>query len=232
VYADQRKFIVQAILGKGLGVVATDPIDRGEVIISEAPLFTQGLARNEHTIAASLAPKSMDEKREYLRLANCRDSTKVNPLQGIFETNTLPCGDNMQEFGVTASKAGIFLLCSRFNSSCTPNVHNWWDEEGGVIVMRALKPIERGEELCICYGGEWQPRDLRQEKFRSKFGFTCTCTSCSLDGEALMSSDRRRTRLGILYHEIGSCADDPVLGVKKVSLLGVILGLLTQSGLA
>jgi hypothetical protein len=125
----------------------------------------------------------------------------------------------MPGFGAIANKAGIFLQCSRFNSSCTPNVYNCWNEEGGVMVMRALKPIAQGEELCICYCHEWQPRDVRQDKFKAKFGFTCTCASCSLDGEALISSDRRRTQLGILYHEIAKCASDPVLGVKKVSSL-------------
>ena len=205
---------------KGLGVVATDPIDEGEVIISEAPLFTQVRARNADTIAASLAHKSMDEKRQYLSLANCHKTSRFKPLQGIFETNALPCGENMNDFGVAASKAGLFLQCSRFNSSCTPNVRNCWDEEGGVMVMRALKAIARGEELCICYCSGWLPRDIRQDRFKDQFGFTCTCATCSLDGEALVNSDRRRMQLRRLYDEIGNCASDPVLGVKKVSLLG------------
>jgi hypothetical protein len=189
------------------------------VIISEAPLFTQTQAGNADTVAASLAQKSTDEKRQYLGLANCHKTSRFNPLHGIFKTNALPCGENMPGFGAIASTAGIFLQCSRFNSSCTPNVHNRWNEEGGVMVMRALKPIAQGEELCICYCNEWQPRDIRQDGFKAKFGFTCTCTSCSLDGEALISSDRRRTQVGLLYHEIAKCASDPVLGVKKVSLL-------------
>ena len=225
VHADHRKFDIRAIPEKGLGVIATDPIDEGEVIISEAPLITQALARNEITIAASLVPKSMDEKRQYLSLANCHKKSRFQPLHGIFETNALPCGNNTPEFGTIASKAGIFLLCSRFNSSCTPNVHNCWNEERGVLVMRALKHIAQGEELCICYCSEWQPRDVRQAKFEAAFGFTCSCACCSLDGDALISSDRRRTQLGRLYNEIGRCADDPALGVKKVSLLIIILKL-------
>ena len=159
------------------------------MIISEAPLLTQDRARTD-SIVASLAQKSTDEKRQYLSLANCHKTSRFNPLYGIYETNALPCGENMPGSGVTTSKGGIFLQCSRFNSSCTPNVHNCWDEEGGVIVMRALKPIARGEELCICYWGEWEPRDIRRDKLKADFGFTCTCASCSLDGEALISSDR------------------------------------------
>jgi len=96
------------------------------------------------------------------------------------------------------------------------------------MVMRALKPIAQGEELCICYAEEWQPCDIRQGQFQAKFGFTCTCASCSLDGEALISSDRRRTQLGLLYHEIGKCASDPAMGVKKVK---IALKLLREEGL-
>jgi len=225
---NDRKFVIRAIPDKGLGVIATDPIDEGEVIISEAPLFTQALARNADTIAASLAQKSTDEKRQYLSLANCHKTNRFNPLHGIFETNALPCGDNMPSLGTIASKAGIFLQCSRFNSSCTPNVHNWWNEEAGVLVMRALKPIAQGEELCICYCNEWRPRSIRQKAFKAKFGFTCTCANCSLDGESLINSDHRRTQLGFLYDEIEKCASDPVLGVKKVKLA---LNLLREEGL-
>lgn len=186
------------------------------MIISEAPLFTQIWTRNERTIAASLAQKSTDEKRQYLSLTNCHPTSRYRPLQGIFETNALPCGENMPGFGAVATEAGIFLQCSRFNSSCTPNVHNFWKEEGGVIVMRAMTRIARGEELCLCYAKEWHPRSVRQAAFRDRFGFTCTCACCSLDVEASASSDRRRTQLGVLYHEIGNCASDPVLGVQKV----------------
>lgn len=204
-----------------MGVIATHPIDAGELIISEAPLFTQTLVRSASTIAASLATKTPDEKRQYLNLTNCRKSAQYNPLRGIFETNALPCGVNMPESGPVANKAGIFLQCSRFNSSCMPNVHNCWDEDGGVIGMRALKPIARGEELCISYCGEWMTRDARRSLLKAKFGFTCNCASCSLDGEALTLSDRRRMQLETLHGEIAKCAYNPVLGVKKVSSLSL-----------
>jgi hypothetical protein len=222
-----QKFVIKDIPGKGLGAVATRMMEKGEVIISEAPLFTQGRDKQNSTIIRSLTEKSDQDKRKFLELANCHKADpkfKNSPFLGIFDTNALPCGVNDSSSGEFATTGGLFLQCSRFNSSCTPNVHNYWNEKRGVIFLRALKDIAEGEELCLCYSGEWLPRNERRKKLKEKFKFLCRCATCSLDGDQQLRSDERRAQLGALYEEIGGCARDPALGVKKVSFLsGFIL---------
>jgi hypothetical protein len=101
---DDPKFIIKPIPGKGTGVVATGPIAKGEVVLSEAPLFTQQLGWNMLTIVQSLLPKTADEKRQFLELTNCHQG-KLPHYVGIFQTNTLPCGNNGRR--EIASKAGL-----------------------------------------------------------------------------------------------------------------------------
>jgi hypothetical protein len=40
---DDPKFVIKSIPGKGMGVVATGLIAKGEVVLLEAPLFTHQL---------------------------------------------------------------------------------------------------------------------------------------------------------------------------------------------
>ena len=208
------KFIITSIPGKGMGVVATRPIVKGEEVLSEAPLFTQQLSRNAQTIADSLFPKTADEKHQFLDLTNCHKG-KLPPLVGIFQTNVLPCGNNGTH-GEIASKGGLFLQGSRFNSSCVPNVNNYWNERRQVIGFRALRNIAEGEELCISYTSEMKSRDSRKLMLRKNFGFECHCAACSLSGDELRASDHRRTTLDSLHDEIGKCGSQSAVGIRKV----------------
>ena len=209
---DDPKFVIKSIPGKGIGVVATSPITKGEVVLSEAPLFIQPISGDEHTIAASLSTKTADERRQFFELTNCSSYQKLPRLEGIFKTNAFPCGShNAHE---RAFKAGIFLQGSRFNSSCVPNVNNYWSEKKQAIGFRALRDIEEGEELCITYISEMKSRASRQLELQEKFAFECHCDACSLLGDELHFSDLRRITLGRLYDESGKCG--PALGVQEV----------------
>lgn len=208
------KFEIRSVPGKGRGIIATRPITRGEEILSEAPLFTQECVPNQKTIAYSLEPKTSDEKRQYLDLANCHRGT-MPPLMGIFHTNALPCGNNGGLLGSIATKAGIFFQGCIFNSSCVPNVNNCWDEEKGVIKFHALKDITEGEELCLCYGDLLTSRTMRRQ-WQAGFGFECHCPACSLSSHEQSASDNRRIAVKKLFSEIGECGNRPAEGVKKV----------------
>jgi SET domain len=210
---DDPKFVIKPIPGKGMGVVAIGPIAKGEVVLSEAPLFTQQLGWNMWTIVQSLVHKTADEKCQFLELTNCHQG-KLLLYMGIFKTNTLPCGNN--DRGERASKGGLFLQGSRFNSSCVPNVNNYWNERRQVIKFRALKAIAEGDELCIAYTTELKSRANRQTELWGNFGFECHCAACSLLGDELHASNHRRTTLDRLYDEIRQCANRPAVGIQKV----------------
>ncbi|PCH35098.1 hypothetical protein WOLCODRAFT_155770 [Wolfiporia cocos MD-104 SS10] len=210
-------FAIQDIPGKGKGVIATRDISGGELILAEAPLFTQNSTPTNATLLAALKGLTDTQQREFFSLANCH-SNKHPPALGTWLTNALPCGQNDTVSGRTASKGGIFLQASRFNSSCLPNVNNRWVERDNKITIRAVRNIAKGEELCLCYIESWADRATRQRELREHFGFDCRCAVCSLTGNALRSSDRRRSSLPVLYQEIAACGSNPALGVRKIKL--------------
>ncbi|KAI0641483.1 SET domain-containing protein [Trametes meyenii] len=218
-------YSMQSIPGKGIGLVATRSISRGELLLAEAPLFNQGRSHSNDTILKSLSGLTDSQQREFFSLHNAWKGILPPPL-GIFKTNALPCGDN-DTTSFSASGA-IFMTGSRFNTSCVPNVNNYWNDDIGQITFRAARDIVTGEELQISYNDTFASRDARRERLKRLFRFDCQCTACSQEGDQLRASDLRRVTLAQLYDEIAQYGNAPPTGVRKVK---EALGLLAEEGL-
>lgn len=208
---------IEDIPGKGKGIISQQHFSKGDVVLTEYPLFKQNITRGNSTVLAALASCTSIEREQFYQLHNCHKNRYPTAL-GIFETNVLPCGGN-DAHGHVANQGGIFLLGARFNSSCVPNVNNRWDSERGQIVFRAVRDISPGEELCIGYGKLLARRDDRREELKKKFDFACLCEACDLEEYALAASDERRETLNELYssHMQGLC-DDPMEGIGEAML--------------
>ncbi|KAI0694025.1 SET domain-containing protein [Cytidiella melzeri] len=211
-------FHVQLVPHKGKGVVAARPIRRGELLFSEPPLFTLPPSPTNSTVLGALAKCTREEQCQFFSLANSY-RTKLLPAIAIFETNFLLLGRGMlQADPKQQDVAGIFILGSRFNSSCTPNLSKTWDELRRVMVFRTLRDIEEGEELCFNYCDVLATREQRQTELSADFGFHCVCDACRLEGDDLAESDRRRSSIARLFDEVGRCGKEPTLGMRKINL--------------
>ncbi|KAJ0714767.1 putative [histone H3]-lysine(4) N-trimethyltransferase chromatin remodeling SET family [Helianthus annuus] len=58
-----------------------------------------------------------------------------------------------------------------------PNTHIVWVENVEAR-LKALREIEAGEELRICYIDASMDRDARQNLLSNGFGFECNCPRC------------------------------------------------------
>lgn len=214
----EETFHVQQIPGKGKGIVAARPIRRGEYLFSEPPLFTLPTSPTNSSILGALTKCTREEQRQYFALANSY-RTKFLPALAIFETNFLLLGrGSLEPDAKQQDVAGIFLLGSRFNSSCTPNVSKIWDELRHVMVFRTLRDVVEGEELCFNYCNVMATREQRQRELSMDFGFDCICDVCRLGDEEVAESDRRRSSIARLFEEVGCCGKEPTLGIRKVGL--------------
>lgn len=213
--SQDRAFEIQDIPDKGKGIIATRAILAGELILLEAPLFTLPSPYDNSDVLAELVKLTESEQRDFFSLSNCHRGRFPPPI-GICRTNALPCGDQSTLSGETAGRSGIFLLGSRFNSCCIPNVNNFWVDRQEKISFRALRDIEAGEELCICYTELFSSRAERQRKGKLGFGFNCMCTACTLPEIAQTASDERRDSIQRLSEEIALCGYSPSLGIRKV----------------
>jgi hypothetical protein len=76
------------------------------------------------------------------------------------------------------SVGGIVLdpFASMVNHSCESNT--FWINEGTALRFRAARDISAGSELSISYTDTTRDYKTRQETYKSKFNFTCSCEIC------------------------------------------------------
>jgi len=74
--------------------------------------------------------------------------------------------------------AGAYATLSLLNHSCDPNVARSY--YGSHAVVRAIRPIRKGEELLDCYGYHFMVTEkiTRQYSLERQYFFTCSCKAC------------------------------------------------------
>ena len=208
-----KNLMVRNVGPKGLGVVATAPLARGELLLEEAPLLVfqnqsfevifgdlQDVLTDDRSFdlwEASLTETVESQcggeaARQFWDLADTCSEPSCKTALGIARTNAL---------GLDADSAGLFLFLSRFNHSCRPNVHHSWQEDRGLQVLRASCSIAANEELCISYLSLLalcSPTRERLGEISDRFGFDCECSACSAGVRRMRDSDWRRERLSQL----------------------------------
>ncbi|XP_021769770.1 histone-lysine N-methyltransferase ATXR4-like [Chenopodium quinoa] len=71
----------------------------------------------------------------------------------------------------------VYILPSFYNHDCDPNVHIIWIDSVHAR-LKALRDIEEGEELRICYIDASLDHNARQDILQGGFGFKCSCPRC------------------------------------------------------
>lgn len=82
---------------------------------------------------------------------------------------------------------GVQLL----NHSCNPNAEAIWHPDIARLVVRAMKPIAKGDEILISY---IHPFMTKADRLRH-LGFDCKCDECSKTGEQRKLSEMRHMTL-------------------------------------
>ncbi|KAJ3060849.1 hypothetical protein HDU98_003193 [Podochytrium sp. JEL0797] len=91
-----------------------------------------------------------------------------------------PTGNTNGEVGV-----GLFPLASMFNHSCEPNC-SFVSSAHGKLIIRTLRPVEEGEEVCVSYVDLCTPRDDRRGKLLETKHFWCMCPRCEPSKESTL----------------------------------------------
>ena len=127
---------------------------------------------------------------------------------GIWASNAFACdsGDCFspsKERETSVCVSAVFRTIARINHSCCPNSYAAWDAVREVQTVHALQTIEDGDEVTIAYlgGGDgWDgTRASRRAELARKYRFDCACAACSLTGDALQLSERRRQRMRAIH---------------------------------
>ena len=109
----------------------------------------------------------------------------IIPVPGTeedFAVNTLSIGDLKSYFPPLDGTALFTIICC-MNHSCDPNIVIEWDDDPNEPLkanVKAVRPIEIGEELSFSYIDCNLPYEERQFKLRD-YGFVCQCNKCKVE---------------------------------------------------
>ncbi|XP_030449090.2 histone-lysine N-methyltransferase ATXR4 [Syzygium oleosum] len=100
---------------------------------------------------------------------------RVEVVGGLFEDLLSMAAASVEAEAAVGN--AVYMLPSFYNHDCDPNTHIIWLEDA-VARLKALRDIEPGEELRICYIDASLDRDARQSLLSQGFGFRCDCPRC------------------------------------------------------
>ncbi|KAI0454130.1 hypothetical protein F5B21DRAFT_257655 [Xylaria acuta] len=156
--------------GGDVGKICDKIVERFEDLSDEDQLEWRSLATHLRENRWELYTTSYRRQRpDGTPLFSRRTPEFYTMLTAQFDCNSFAIGNTDQ--------AGLYLLASRFNHSCDPNV--WYENElvMGRWVGRANRNIAQGEQIFISYLANHAPLDQRQAKAKG-WDFTCRCDKC------------------------------------------------------
>lgn len=197
-----QSFKIEALEGKGFGMIAVRKIGQGEVILTENPFLILSKNKKERSKGPSLLQQfenlSETNKAKVLKLHHENTEGQLHEkIQGIFEANTIEV--------TPANSIALYPTIPRINHSCSPNVvWSWVAGSPYRKQVRAVRDIPAGEELCANYIDSFQatfsPISERQACLQH-WHFVCDCQVCSLLGEERKTNDLIREKIS-LQHQL------------------------------
>ncbi|KAB1222428.1 Histone-lysine N-methyltransferase ATXR4 [Morella rubra] len=165
------------------GVAAADGLDILQPANLSSIMVSQmeegfGLLRSAFTKANIL-----DEQIAFLTktwytsvLARIRiNAFRIELARGVYEDLLLSAAASVEAEAAVGN--AVYILASFYNHDCDPNAHILWIENADAR-LKALRDVEAGEELRICYIDASMDRDARQTVLSQGFGFQCNCLRC------------------------------------------------------
>jgi len=232
---------VRPVEGKGLGIVATREILKGDRILLERPFLMVAAADLEKwTVQLNLfreTCRAVQEVEEYLRsvigragvadefsrLCDAYVSDGCKTAAGTLLSNSLSAGPSLAD-------SALLALGSRFNHSCCPNACYSWQNTAGQLLFHATRDIASGEEVTISYVPLYRSSQERVMELSMRYRFQCRCSGCEARGRLLAGSDRRRARMRELELELSvvPVADEelPEVCAKVWQLVEELVGLI------
>lgn len=182
------------IPGKGRGLVASRPVQRGQQIMAYTPALV--------IHRAFVDDLSRLEQLRLLRDAVSRLPTRTRVVfwKQLGQTHEADDNDILEiimnnSFNLPLSLSGVnfignFPEVSMYNHDCRPSVA-FHLENGLVHRTSAVRTAAAGEELSISYVDSYRARDVRRARTKQNWGFECSCAQCMLPEALRNASDHR-----------------------------------------
>ena len=172
--ASQVLFVILDIPSKGKGVVATQDISPGTLLLEEKPLISinKAIALASDIAEAFNTLSQQQQKDAFMRLASAHGQDPArHPYAGSLEFSEEHRGRRRRQeyanariaeeksllsiyitnaiaIGDSTTSSAVFESISRFNHECVPNACFSWDEDKEVESVYAISEIKAGE---VCF---------------------------------------------------------------------------------
>ena len=127
---------------------------------------------------------------------------EISKFLRIISGNWFPiCAD---EELYDTNELGVYNNIALINHGCVPNAtRSWVMGDFKRQQVRAMKTIEKNEEILVSYQNImldeqkfiFGSREFRRQELLETWGFLCSCSECSLEGEELEENDRMRVEI-------------------------------------
>ncbi|EGG02382.1 uncharacterized protein MELLADRAFT_110239 [Melampsora larici-populina 98AG31] len=193
---------VTPIVAKGNGALATRQILKGELINSD------------HAAAVIIMEFAAFRRRDFddicvsaFDLLPAPTESSLRKLHGVGHNKTDRVRTAIQRnaFGSHRGREEVLHYAvvpepSVFNHECRPNSAFYFDDKTLRVYAHAVRDIALGEEITIAYRAMKASRAGRQAAI-AHYGFSCTCSHCSMSDEESRASDQRIEEIdAILAH--------------------------------
>ncbi|KAK3312314.1 hypothetical protein B0H66DRAFT_570413 [Apodospora peruviana] len=218
-------YTVSEVAGKGLGMIASTPLRRGDTIMQKTPAllvhrgFLESIPpsqaqRNLLDAAAELIPSPLKEGF-FDQMAHM--GGQVHKIVDIMGTNSF----QMDLGGQDGHHYGNYPEVSRYNHDCRPNVVFYIDKETLMHTTTVVRQVKPGEELTISYLDPLKPRAHRRHRAHLAWGFGCACPQCSLPDKEADKSDERLEEIARIEAQLADIYDKKV-NVKMLKRLAAL----------
>ncbi|KAF7131479.1 hypothetical protein CNMCM5793_004704 [Aspergillus hiratsukae] len=171
---------------KGLGVFAKANIPCGTRVIAEPALLEvsgrdANMNSNANDILQAYESLLPSQQKLYLSLHGFACTLYKEKVERDMRQDWLQLTElhrTVLSIYVANTFGAVFLLGSRINHSCVPNLDFSYNSALGKETFHAIRDISAGEELTISYiNGSNRTRSQRRTEL-DKWGFQCTCEAC------------------------------------------------------
>ncbi|KAH9457429.1 hypothetical protein Pst134EA_021306 [Puccinia striiformis f. sp. tritici] len=199
----------------GKGAVASRDIQAGEDIALMRPLalFPLGQTVWSTRFGQNVRRQAVDHLPLHSRAAVAglhgegKDGDEF--ISDLIDVNTF-----MTHIQTEMPIGAVVVEASRLNHACRPNVVYNLDPRTQLLNMKAIRPIEKGEELTISYRSLEMPSEFRRQSLKEYYGFDCNCHHCKMSSELRQQSDERMQQILVFRYEAHS--DNPRFRAEDV----------------
>lgn len=231
-------YSVTPVKGKGMGVIATRMIHRGELIMANTASLMVDYGAFNHLTKAEYeqlqadAVDSLPEKHRArvldLSTHDAANLTHVELANKVLTTNSFDIDPDEEDPEQHYAFYTLFPEIARMNHDCRANADYYYDPESLTQYVHAVRTILPGEEITVSYLNPLLTRRKRTERLRRNWGFGCGCAACTAPVAQGHASDARVT---LIQKLAGELADYGAESRATPQMAELYAGLLEQEGL-